>query len=69
MERSRAGLSSDDDQLIRRKLNGLNQFTYMLKDRYDDFDLNLRESEILFLMIRGKSAKAIAKKINLSLEP
>lgn len=64
--RSALLLLSDDDQLIGRKLNELNQFTYMLKDRYDDFDLNLRESEILFLMIRGKSAKEIAKRINLS---
>ncbi|MBX9586082.1 MAG: helix-turn-helix transcriptional regulator [Gammaproteobacteria bacterium] len=64
--RSALLLLSDDDKLIGRKLNSLNQFTYMLKETYDDFGLNLRESEILFLLIRGKSAKEIGRKVDLS---
>lgn len=64
--RSALLLLYDDDKLIGRKLNQLNQFTYMMKETYDDFQLNLRESEILFLLIRGKSAKEIGQRINLS---
>jgi len=53
-------LVADDDRFIGRKINALEQFTYMLKETYDDFNLSERESECLFLLLRGKTAREIA---------
>jgi len=53
-------LLSDDERLIGEKLNKFDQFTYILKETYDDFKLTVRESECLFLLLRGKITKEIA---------
>ncbi|MDQ2994509.1 MAG: helix-turn-helix transcriptional regulator, partial [Pseudomonadota bacterium] len=42
------------------------QVTYIVKDSFDDYHLTARESEIMFYLLRGKSAKEIANLINLS---
>ncbi len=42
------------------------QVTYIVKDRFDDFNLSERESEIVFHLIRGRSAKETALLVNLS---
>jgi DNA-binding CsgD family transcriptional regulator len=43
-----------------------NQVTYVVKDRFDEYNLSARESEIIFHLIRGRSAKEIAAVTNLS---
>jgi DNA-binding CsgD family transcriptional regulator len=43
-----------------------NQVTYVVKERFDEYNLSSRESEIIFHLIRGRSAKEIAAVTNLS---
>lgn len=45
---------------------GRHQFCYMLDNNYDEIDLSQRQSECLFFLLRGKSAKSIAKLLNIS---
>lgn len=42
------------------------QLNYIVKDRIDDFQLTTRETQVIFYLIRGNTAKEIARKINLS---
>ena len=44
-----------------------NQFSYILNDSYEDLKISIRQSECLFLLLRGKSAQAIADILGLSL--
>lgn len=43
-----------------------NQFNYVLGDNLKIQDLSTRQSECLFLLLRGRSAKAIANMLNIS---
>lgn len=43
-----------------------NQVTYVIKDRFDHYNLSARESEIVFYLLRGRTAKEIAVTLNLS---
>ena len=40
--------------------------TYQLKNSYDDYGLTRRESVVLFLLMRAKTAKQIAKSLSIS---
>ncbi|MBX9586246.1 MAG: helix-turn-helix transcriptional regulator [Gammaproteobacteria bacterium] len=42
------------------------QQSYQLKTNYDNFDLSVLQSEILFLMLRGMSSKEIARRLGRS---
>lgn len=44
------------------------QFSYLLNDNYFNDNLTPRETECLFFILRGKSSKAIAKILNLSVK-
>jgi len=43
-----------------------NQVSYVIKDRFDEFNFSTRESEIMFYLVRGHTAKEIGRKIHLS---
>lgn len=45
---------------------GVKQFCYNIEETYPDTSLSQRQSECLFLLLRGKTAKDIAKALNLS---
>lgn len=60
------GLFHTDVATFRGKQNKVKQVSYIVKDRFDDFGLSHRESEVLFFLIRGKTAKEIARLIDLS---
>lgn len=60
------GLHTIDQERLGTKANALGQVNYIIKERFDDFGLSVRESEVLFFLIRGKTAKEIARAINLS---
>lgn len=40
--------------------------TYQLKQSYDDYGLSQRESHVLFLLMRGRTAKRIAQSLSIS---
>lgn len=42
------------------------QLNYIVKDSIDEFQLTKRESQVVFYLIRGNTAKEIARKIHLS---
>ncbi|MDQ2995227.1 MAG: helix-turn-helix transcriptional regulator [Pseudomonadota bacterium] len=50
----------NDEKRFGSKRDALNQTSYILKDKFDDYGLSVRESECLFHLIRGKTAKEIA---------
>ena len=60
------GLFHTDEAAFRGKNNNVEQINYIVKDRFDDYGLTNRESEVLFFLIRGKTAKEIARIIGLS---
>lgn len=60
------GILYSDDKAFGRKFSQVDQVNYIVKDKFDDFGLSQRESEVLFFLIRGKTAKEIARIIDLS---
>ena len=56
----------NDEIRFGRNRNKLNQSSYMLKESFDDCGLSTRESECLFYLIRGKTAKEIARILDIS---
>jgi DNA-binding CsgD family transcriptional regulator len=55
-----------DENHFGSKRNALNQTSYILEDKFDDYGLSVRESECLFYLIRGKTAKEMAVIFNIS---
>ncbi len=55
-----------DEARFGKNRNVLNQASYILKETIDDYGLSPRESECLFFLIRGKTAKEISLKLGIS---
>jgi DNA-binding CsgD family transcriptional regulator len=55
-----------DEKRHGKSRNALNQSSYLLKETIDDYGLSTRESECLFFLIRGKTAKEIAQILKIS---
>lgn len=60
------GLAHADDKILGGDLNKVGQVNYIVQDKFDDLGLSHRESEVLFFLIRGKTAKEIARVVGLS---